>query len=108
MASHVLEKWRRRASSGNRGRQHSGHPGLSLPSVFTDKYKGREHKKRGQKRAGRPKEKKKKRKEEEGEWSEDRKKKKKRKTEEKREKHREGKKTDRRLEPPPPLAITDD
>jgi hypothetical protein len=60
VASHVLEKWRRRASSGNRGRQHSGHPGLSLPSVFTDKYKGREHKKRGQKRAGRPKEKKKK------------------------------------------------
>jgi hypothetical protein len=78
-------------------RLHSGHPCLSLPSVFTYKYRGGEHKSGTHKkeRVDRPKEKKypKRKKEEKKEEN---------KTEE------ELPPTPPLLEPPPPLAITDD
>jgi len=90
------------------GRQHSGRPDLSPPSVFTYKYRGGEHKKRGQgkeeKEERGEKERKKKQREVERKKNEKKNREKVRRKKQRRSCHQHRP----RLEPPPSLAITDD
>jgi len=115
VASHVLEKWRRRASSGSRGAVAQWPPRPYVSPVFSYKYRGdeesrsesREERKRREKREKSWREGKKKKQREE----ERRKTKMRRKNREKgrrKKQRRSCHQHRRRLEPPPLLAITND